>query len=202
IVVHMTRKRSSSSLHPFDLEIDKALNRIRKSKNMHVGHSSRSFSFISKIENFEIKLDISDNPLYEQEPMENNNRTLKELAMTDVFVHPVSVARASPITNSSPDSYTCCPSFTVLPIKTIEGVLRGLFHYETARDPGRLHKDEGVSIFSRWSSKRLVVFATSNVHHIGRCEVDVPRKVLPDIQDDGHLEGDLWNLATHRGNIA
>ncbi|RDY03263.1 hypothetical protein CR513_13182, partial [Mucuna pruriens] len=31
----MTRKRSSSSLHPFNPEIEKTLIRIRKSKNMH-----------------------------------------------------------------------------------------------------------------------------------------------------------------------
>ncbi|RDX80277.1 Copia protein, partial [Mucuna pruriens] len=40
IVAHMTRKRSSASLHPFGPEIEKTLNKIRKSKNMHVGHNS------------------------------------------------------------------------------------------------------------------------------------------------------------------
>ncbi|RDY13038.1 hypothetical protein CR513_02097, partial [Mucuna pruriens] len=75
----MTRKRNFGSLHPFDPEIDKTLNRIRKSKNMHVGHSRGSLSSISKTDNFEIKPDFSYNPLYEPEPMKNNNRTLKEL---------------------------------------------------------------------------------------------------------------------------
>ncbi|RDY03503.1 hypothetical protein CR513_12907, partial [Mucuna pruriens] len=54
----MTRKRNSGSLHPFDPEIKKTLNRIRKSKNMHV------------------------------ELVENNNRALKELAMPDVLYQP------------------------------------------------------------------------------------------------------------------
>ncbi|RDY12784.1 hypothetical protein CR513_02382, partial [Mucuna pruriens] len=84
----MTRKRNSSSLHPFDSEIEKTLNRTKKSKNMHVGHSSDSFSSIPETDRFEIKLDFADNPLFEPEPMENNNRTLKELAMLDVLYQP------------------------------------------------------------------------------------------------------------------
>ncbi|RDY09013.1 hypothetical protein CR513_06688, partial [Mucuna pruriens] len=63
IVVLMTRKRNSSSLHPFDPEIEKTLNRIKKSKNMRVGHSNDSFSSTPEIENFEIKPDFLDNPL-------------------------------------------------------------------------------------------------------------------------------------------
>ncbi|RDX97980.1 hypothetical protein CR513_19170, partial [Mucuna pruriens] len=69
--VGMTRKRSYSSLYPLDPEIKKTLNRIRKTKHMHC---------ITEIDNFEMKPDFSDNPLYEPDPMENNNnRTLKEL---------------------------------------------------------------------------------------------------------------------------
>ncbi|RDX63041.1 hypothetical protein CR513_58568, partial [Mucuna pruriens] len=80
IVAFMTRKRSFGSLHPFDPKIEKTLTRIRKSKSMHVGHTSDSFSSIPETDNFEIKPDFTDNPLYKLEPMENNNRTLKELA--------------------------------------------------------------------------------------------------------------------------
>ncbi|RDY06075.1 hypothetical protein CR513_10011, partial [Mucuna pruriens] len=70
----MTRRRSSSSLHPFDPEIEKTLNRIRKFKNMHVGPDL---------------MDFLDNPLYEPDLMENNkNRTLKELATLDVLYQP------------------------------------------------------------------------------------------------------------------
>ncbi|RDY05287.1 hypothetical protein CR513_10894, partial [Mucuna pruriens] len=79
IVAFMTRKRNSGSLHPLDLEIEKTLNRIRKSKHMHIGHIGDSIRFITMTDNYEMKLDFSDNPLYESESMENNNRTLKEL---------------------------------------------------------------------------------------------------------------------------
>ncbi|RDX72137.1 hypothetical protein CR513_48421, partial [Mucuna pruriens] len=68
IIASMTRKRSSG----------------RKSKNMHVGHASDSFNSITEIDNFEMKLGFSDNPLYEPNPMKNNNnRMLKELATLD-----------------------------------------------------------------------------------------------------------------------
>ncbi|RDY00734.1 hypothetical protein CR513_16049, partial [Mucuna pruriens] len=77
----MNRKRSSGSLHSVDLEIEKTLNRIRKTKNMHIQHTVDRIHSITKTENFEMKPDFSDNPLYEPDPMENNNnRMLKELA--------------------------------------------------------------------------------------------------------------------------
>ncbi|RDX77866.1 hypothetical protein CR513_41938, partial [Mucuna pruriens] len=84
----MTRNRSFGSFHSFDPEIDKMLNRIRKTKNIHVGHSSSSFNSIYESDICEYKLDIVDNPLYEPESMENNNRTLKELATQDVLYQP------------------------------------------------------------------------------------------------------------------
>ncbi|RDY08868.1 hypothetical protein CR513_06836, partial [Mucuna pruriens] len=84
IIASMTRKRSFGSFHPFDPKIEKTLNRIRKSKNMHVGHASDSFSSVTETDNFEMKPDFSDNPLYKPDPMENNNnRMLKELATLD-----------------------------------------------------------------------------------------------------------------------
>ncbi|RDY04927.1 hypothetical protein CR513_11287, partial [Mucuna pruriens] len=49
IIAFITRKKSSSNLHPFDLEIEKTLNRIRKSKNMHIGPNSSSVSSIIEI---------------------------------------------------------------------------------------------------------------------------------------------------------
>ncbi|RDY09370.1 hypothetical protein CR513_06256, partial [Mucuna pruriens] len=55
------RKRSSGSLHPFDPKIKKTLNRIKKIQK----HAY--------------------NPLYKPEPMENNNRTLKELTTSDSY---------------------------------------------------------------------------------------------------------------------
>ncbi|RDX95397.1 hypothetical protein CR513_22097, partial [Mucuna pruriens] len=89
IIAPMTRKRGFGSFHPFNLEIEKTLNMIKKSKNMHVGHASDNFSFVTETDNFEMKPNFLDNPLYEPNPIENNNnRTLKELTTLDVLYRP------------------------------------------------------------------------------------------------------------------
>ncbi|RDX69986.1 hypothetical protein CR513_50828, partial [Mucuna pruriens] len=54
----MTRRRRSSSLHLFDPEMDKTLNRIRKTKNINVGHSSNSFNSIFEANTLKNKPDI------------------------------------------------------------------------------------------------------------------------------------------------
>ncbi|RDX98278.1 hypothetical protein CR513_18823, partial [Mucuna pruriens] len=51
------------------------------------------------------------------------------------------------------------------------------------------------------SGKGLVVSAIGDVHCMGGDEANVPREVLPNIQNGGHPEGDLWNPATFRGNV-
>ncbi|RDX91967.1 hypothetical protein CR513_25970, partial [Mucuna pruriens] len=37
---------------------------------------------------------------------------------------------------------------------------------------------------------------------MGRHKADVPRKILPSVQDCSYPEGDLWNLTTLWGNTA
>ncbi|RDY11460.1 hypothetical protein CR513_03866, partial [Mucuna pruriens] len=64
---------------------DKTLNRLRKTKNIHTRNSSSSFNSISESSAYVSKPDIAYNPLYEPEPLENNNRTLKELATLDSY---------------------------------------------------------------------------------------------------------------------
>ncbi|RDY06130.1 hypothetical protein CR513_09936, partial [Mucuna pruriens] len=51
-----------------------------------------------------------------------------------------------------------------------------------------------------WSSKGLAVSVAGHVQHMGRHETYVPRKILPDVQDCDHLERDMWNQATLRGD--
>ncbi|RDX96341.1 hypothetical protein CR513_21013, partial [Mucuna pruriens] len=160
----MTRSRSSSSLHSFDLEIDKTLNRIRKTKNINVGNSSSSFNSVSESDTFKNKPDIADNPLYKPKPMENNNRTLKELATPNL---------------ESAQSYELksghihlLPKFHDLASEDPTKHLKE-FHDEVARDPGRLYKNKGIFLLSRSSSKGLTIFAAGHVQHMGRHEADV-----------------------------
>ncbi|RDX78576.1 Retrovirus-related Pol polyprotein from transposon 17.6, partial [Mucuna pruriens] len=79
---------SSSSLHPLDPEIDKTLNRLRKTKYINVGSSSNSFNSISESEAFKSKPDIANSLSNEPEHIENNNKTLKELATPNVLYQP------------------------------------------------------------------------------------------------------------------
>ncbi|RDX92125.1 hypothetical protein CR513_25796, partial [Mucuna pruriens] len=91
----MTRS-SSNNLHKFDPEIDRTLYRLRKVRSADVGGSSSFISILDSVNNtcttnnFDFaesssfdnnsKPNISDNKSHEPEQMENNNRTLKELA--------------------------------------------------------------------------------------------------------------------------
>ncbi|RDY07628.1 hypothetical protein CR513_08223, partial [Mucuna pruriens] len=191
----MTKSKSSSSLHSLDPEIDKTLNRIRKTKNIHVGNNSSSFNSISKFDMCEYKRDITDNPLYELEPMENNNRILKELVTPNMLYQPwcIQYPQLEPAQSYELKSrlIRLLPKFHGL-----TGVPRGLFHDEATRDPIRLYQDKGIPIRSRWSNKGLVVPAAGHVRHIGRHEAPVLGEILPSIQDYDHSEGDMWNQAT------
>ncbi|RDX92660.1 hypothetical protein CR513_25168, partial [Mucuna pruriens] len=82
---------------------------------------------------------------YESKQMENNNRTLEELATLNVLYQP----------------------WCIISTQAPEGIPRGLFHDEAARDTGRLYEDEGFPFLSRWSCKRLVVFIIDYVQHLG-----------------------------------
>ncbi|RDX72336.1 hypothetical protein CR513_48198, partial [Mucuna pruriens] len=182
--IRIIRKRNFGSLHPFDPKIEKNLNSIRKSKNMHVGYGSNSFSSIPETDHFEIKPNFADNPLFESEPIENNNRTLKELAMPNVLYQP------------------WCIQYLRGPTQTFEGVPRGLLFDETVGDTKGLHKDKGVFVLLRWSSERLAIFADGYVQDMRRYKANFPREVLLSIQDSGHPKGDLRNPSTFEGNFA
>ncbi|RDX96708.1 hypothetical protein CR513_20600, partial [Mucuna pruriens] len=67
--------------------------------------------------------------------MENNDRTLKELATLDVVYQPW---RGPP--------------------QAFEGIPRGLFHNETTGNLGRLHQDDGVPILTQQSCKGLYFY--------------------------------------------
>ncbi|RDX81528.1 hypothetical protein CR513_37780, partial [Mucuna pruriens] len=87
------------------------------------------------LENAEF-LPFSTNNFSTLEQMENNDRTLKELATPDVAYQSWCIQRRSP--------------------QALEGIPCGMFHNEVVRDTGR-HQNEGVSILPGWSSKRLVL---------------------------------------------
>ncbi|RDY12399.1 hypothetical protein CR513_02834, partial [Mucuna pruriens] len=83
----MTRS-STDPLYALDLEIEITLHRLRKTRNIVVSGSSKSVSSSDNnspdINNFDFVEYSSTNKFVELEQMENNDRTLKELATPDV----------------------------------------------------------------------------------------------------------------------
>ncbi|RDX76344.1 hypothetical protein CR513_43672, partial [Mucuna pruriens] len=92
--------------------------------------------------------------------MENNERTLKELATLDVVYQPwcIQYPQLEPT-----QSYELKSGFIHLrrPPQAFEGIPCGLFHNETVGDTKRLHQNEGIPILLGWSSEGLAFFLTS-----------------------------------------
>ncbi|RDX95945.1 hypothetical protein CR513_21454, partial [Mucuna pruriens] len=124
-------RSSSDPLYDLDPEIEITLRRLRKARNIVVSNNSNS---ISSFDNSSLVTNTSDsiehsstNNFAELDQMENNDRTLKDLATPDV-------ARSA---------------------HALEGIPCGLFQNEIVGDTRRLHQDDGVPILPGWSSKRL-----------------------------------------------
>ncbi|RDX97549.1 hypothetical protein CR513_19670, partial [Mucuna pruriens] len=145
----MTRS-SFDPLYDLDPKIEITLRRLRKARNIVVSNSSNS---VSDSNNSSLVTNTSDSIEYSStnnftEQMENNDRTLKELATPDVAYQPW---RISP--------------------QALEGIPCGLFHNKVVGDTGRLHQDKGVPILPGWSSKRLAVSIASSLQHLGSHEM-------------------------------
>ncbi|RDX60680.1 hypothetical protein CR513_61158, partial [Mucuna pruriens] len=87
---HVTLGETSSigPLYAFDLEIAKALRRFRKARNLVVNNSRSSDSVINSNQLCTGNYVAISNIFVEPRQMENNDRTLKELATLDVVYQP------------------------------------------------------------------------------------------------------------------
>ncbi|RDX71511.1 hypothetical protein CR513_49131, partial [Mucuna pruriens] len=125
----MTRS-SIEPLYNLDPELELTLRRLRKTTKTVVDNSSSSSSIIQSSQ-FSTNISLfSFSDFTKPGLMENNDRTLKELATPDVVRRPP---------------------------QALEEIPCGFLHNEVARDTGGLHQNEGVPIIPGWSSKRLVV---------------------------------------------
>ncbi|RDX99995.1 hypothetical protein CR513_16877, partial [Mucuna pruriens] len=129
---------SFDPLYELDPETEVTLRRSRKSRNIVVSNNNSSNS-VSNVDSSSPVINSSNSVEYsstnnfaEPENMENNDRTLKELATPDVEYQPW---RRSP--------------------QALERVPCGLFHNEAVGDTGGLHQNEGVPILLGWNCKRL-----------------------------------------------
>ncbi|RDX70124.1 hypothetical protein CR513_50666, partial [Mucuna pruriens] len=188
-------KSSIDPLYAFDSEIEKTLHRLRKARNLVVNNRRSSDSIINSNQLCTDNSVASSNIFAEPGQMENNDRTLKELATPDVVYQPwcIQYPQLEPA-----QTYELKSGLIHLrrPPQAIEGIPHGLLHNEAVEDTGGLHQNEGISILPRWSSKGLVVSTTR------RHEAYVLGEVLSGIQNCDHQEGNLWDKAAHRRDSA
>ncbi|RDY05586.1 hypothetical protein CR513_10562, partial [Mucuna pruriens] len=146
---------SIGPLYAFDLEIAKALRRFRKARNLIVNNSRSSDSVINSNQLCTDNYVASSNIFVEPRQMENNDRTLKELATLDVLEPAQTYKLKSGLIHLLPKFHSLAGE------DPLEGIPRGLLHNEAAGDIGGLHQNEGISILPGWSSIGLVV-STAN----------------------------------------
>ncbi|RDX98430.1 hypothetical protein CR513_18647, partial [Mucuna pruriens] len=190
----MTRS-STDPLYAFDPEIELTLRRLRKFRNTVVNISSSSDSAINSDLPSANALVSSSNIFAESGQMENNDRTLKELATLDMVYQPwcIQYPQLEP---------TQIYELKRRPPQASERIPCGLLHDEAVGDIRGLHQNEVVPILPRWSSEGLAVSSASTFQHMKRYEVHILGKVLSGIQNRVHQEGDMWDKAACRRDFA
>ncbi|RDX88506.1 hypothetical protein CR513_29885, partial [Mucuna pruriens] len=133
-------RSSTDPLYDLDPEIEINLRRLRKARTIVV-HNSNSSGSVSDnsshvINTFDSIEYSSTNNFSEPEQMENNDRTLKELATPDVVYQPwcVQYPQLEPA-----QSYE-------LSLQALKRIPCGLYHNGVARDTEGLHQNENVPI--------------------------------------------------------
>ncbi|RDX75737.1 hypothetical protein CR513_44353, partial [Mucuna pruriens] len=120
--------------------------------------------------------------------MENHDRMLKELVTLDVVYQPwcIQYPQLEPAQTYELKSSLIhlLPKFHDLAREDPHKHLKE-FHMAVG-DPRRLHQNEGIPILPGWSLKGLAISAASTIQHQGRYEKDLPREILPSLQDYGH----------------
>ncbi|RDX65178.1 hypothetical protein CR513_56181, partial [Mucuna pruriens] len=163
----MTRS-STDPLYELDSEIELTLRRLRKVRKTVVNNSSISSSVINSNQ-FPTDNSISSfSHFAEPRQMENNDRTLKELATPNV------------------------------PAQTYElksGLIHLLpkFHGLVGKDPHKHLKEFHVVCSTMRPYKGLAVPSANTFQHLGRHETHLSREVLSSIQNCIHLKGNMWD---------
>ncbi|RDY07789.1 hypothetical protein CR513_08050, partial [Mucuna pruriens] len=108
--------------------------------------------------------------------MENNERTLKELATPNVVYQPwcIQYPQLEPTQTNELKS-----GLIHLPPQAFKGIPYALFHNEAVEDTRRLHQNEGVPIFLGWSSGGLAISSTCSLQHLGDMKCMFLEKFFP-----------------------
>ncbi|RDX69604.1 hypothetical protein CR513_51260, partial [Mucuna pruriens] len=147
----MTRS-STEPLYAFDPEIKKTLRRLRRTRNLIVNNSRSSDSVINSNQLCTENSITSSNIFVEPGQMKNNDRMLKELATLDVVYQLWCIQYPQ----LEPTQTYELKSGLIHLLPKFHGLAGEDPHNEAARDIGRLHQNEGVSILPGWSSEGLV----------------------------------------------
>ncbi|RDX73788.1 hypothetical protein CR513_46545, partial [Mucuna pruriens] len=159
-------------LYAFDPDIERTLHRLRKVRHTITPDSSSSDS-IWNSENSNFTIDESNFSEHQEAgSMENNDRTLKELATPDMVYQPWCI-QCPPLEPAQ--SYELKSSLIHL-LPKFHG-LAGEDPYKHLKefcvaigDTGGLHQDESISILPGWSCKRLVVSVADSLQYLGGYE--------------------------------
>ncbi|RDX97541.1 hypothetical protein CR513_19680, partial [Mucuna pruriens] len=195
----MTRS-SSSNLHVFDPEIDRTLYRLRKFRSNVVGNNSSLNHSI--FESQSVNSTFASNPTnssdfnsnysrsgtssdsnfavnisqFSLDKMDNNDRTLKELATLDVMYQP------------------WCIQYPQLEQAQSYELKSGLIHVVCSTV--RLYQDESIPVLPGWFRQGLVIFTTGTIQYLGGHEEYILEEVHFGIHNINHLERDLCHKAT------
>ncbi|RDX78728.1 hypothetical protein CR513_40951, partial [Mucuna pruriens] len=175
----MTRS-SSNNLHYLDPKIERTLHSFNFVSNSVNNSFATNFEFPDySNSSFYIKSEpnCSENKAEELEHMENQDQTLKELAMPDVLELAQSYELKSSLIHLLPK-----------------------FHSLTSEDSYKHLKE--FHVVCSTMSKGLAIPIAGSFFHLGRYEAYVSREVLPSVQNYDHPEGDMRDQATLRRNSA
>ncbi|RDX99577.1 hypothetical protein CR513_17368, partial [Mucuna pruriens] len=144
-------RSNSNILYELDLEIDRTLHRLIKVMSTVVSNSNSSNS-VSNSNNSVSATNDSD--FFEYKPMENNDRTLKELATPDVVYQPwcIQYLQLEP-----PQSYELKPGLIHLLPK---------FHGLAGEDPHNHLKEFHVATIQEKQSQKQLKVETNSAHQM------------------------------------
>ncbi|RDY06998.1 hypothetical protein CR513_08942, partial [Mucuna pruriens] len=142
--------------------------------------------------------------------MENNDRTLKELATLDLVYQPwcIQYPQLEPAQTYElkSDLIHLLPKFHGLAGEDPHKHLKEFHVVCSTMRPQGISEDyikyEGVPLLPGQSSEGFAVSSANTFQHLGRYEADIPGKVLSGIQNCVHQKEDMWDKAAYRRNFA
>ncbi|RDX68295.1 hypothetical protein CR513_52733, partial [Mucuna pruriens] len=182
-------KSSTDPLYALDHEIEITLCRLRKTRNIVVNINSNSDSVIYS-DQFSIDISASSSNIFaEPRQMENNDRTLKELAIPDVLEPTQTYELKSGLIHLLPKFHGLAREDPHKHLKEFHVVC------STMRPQGIPEDYIKMKAFPFSLDRATKDWLT--FQHLGRHEAHISGEVLSGIQNCVHQEGNLWDKAAY-----